>query len=87
MMITLRNEAGVTKEVKVGVSWTVFMFGFLTPLYRGDWKWAGILVLAHLVTNMILPGIGGIIIILIFMFKYNEWYAEDLKAKGFRVIK
>ena len=36
MIVTLINASGQMRTVKVGFSWTVFFFGFLVPLYRGD---------------------------------------------------
>ena len=40
MNIKLRNKNGVLTECKVGFSWTNLFFGFLTPLFRADIKWA-----------------------------------------------
>lgn len=41
--VTLMNKVGVTKEVKVGFSWTTFFFGGWVALFRGQWgevvKW------------------------------------------------
>ena len=39
MKVFLRNDAGVTKECKVGFSWTMFFFGLFVSLLRGDFKW------------------------------------------------
>lgn len=85
-MITLKNEAGITKTTKAGISWTVFFFGFFVPLFRGDWKWAAILTVANMIGNFIIPFAGGWAVNIIFMFKYNEWYINDLKEKGYKVV-
>lgn len=85
-MITLKNDAGITKTVKVGFSWTVFFFGFFVPLFRGDWKWAGIMVLSELALAFLTMGFGTLILHIIFILKYNEWYLNDLKEKGYKVV-
>lgn len=36
MMIIMQNEAGITKRVKDGFSWTTFFFGWIPSLVRGD---------------------------------------------------
>lgn len=77
-MITLKNDKGVTKKVKSGISWTYFFFGSLVPLFRGDWKWTIISLLLAPVTF----GISHIV----FFIKYNDWYMNDLQDKGYTVI-
>lgn len=77
-MITLKNEAGITKTVKSGVSWTYFFFGSFVPLFRGDWKWFLITIIAAPLTL----GISHIL----FFIKYNSWYINDLKEKGYKVV-
>ena len=74
-MYTLKNEQGVIKEVKVGFSWTMLLFGVFVPLVRGDWKWFLISMLAGLVTC----GISW----LIFPFFYNKIYLNELLEKGY----
>ncbi|MDA8962840.1 hypothetical protein N9F42_01710 [Pseudomonadales bacterium] len=69
-------NAGFIKEAPVGFSWTVFFFGFFPPLFRGDWKWAVILLLLSLITM----GLSN----LIFMFIYNKLYIKDLIGEGFK---
>ncbi|GAB5056825.1 hypothetical protein COSHB9_12130 [Companilactobacillus alimentarius] len=45
MFANLINEKNQTyKNVKVGFSWTEMFFGFWTPVFRGDFKWACFLV-------------------------------------------
>lgn len=85
-MITLRNKDGVTKNVKKGFSFTVFFFGFFVPLFRGDWKWALIMVASEIALAFLTMGFGSLILHIIFILKYNEWYINDLKEKGYKVV-
>ena len=71
-------EFEVTKEAPVGFSWTVFFFGFLPPLFRGDWKWAIVMLIAALFTF----GLSN----LIFMFIYNKLYLKSLLEMGYTSI-
>lgn len=69
-------NTGAIKEAPVGFSWTVFFFGFFPPLFRGDWKWAIIMLLISCLTM----GFSN----LIFMFIYNKLYIKDLIGAGFK---
>lgn len=80
------EKNGVMKKAPVGFSWTVFFFGFFVPLFRGDWKWALIMSATSIIAGIALYGIGAWIVLFIFAFKYNEWYMNDLKEKGYVVI-
>lgn len=77
-MLTLKNDNGVTKTVKVGFSWTMLFFGVFVPLVRGDWKWG----LISIVLAPITFGISW----LVFPFIYNKLYINDLKNKGYKVV-
>lgn len=74
-MYILKNENGVEKKVKKGVSWTFLFWGALVPLFRGDWKWA-------LISFLAIPATFGIFWI-IMIVKYNEWYLNDLLNDGY----
>lgn len=76
-MYKLKNENGVTKEVKNGISWTVFFFGILVPLFRADWKW-------FLIALVAVPATFGVFW-LFMVFKYNKWYLDDLLNKGYEI--
>ncbi|MDY2631644.1 DUF2628 domain-containing protein [Clostridium sp.] len=76
MKITLKNEVGQVKQVKVGFSWTMFFFGFFVPLFRGDWMYMIITLLASVVT----AGISW----LVFPFIYNKLYINNLLKKGWK---
>ena len=76
MKIVLKNpHNSMVKTVKVGISWTMFFFGFFVPLFRGDWKWAIIILIAGALTFSISS--------LVFMFIYNKIYINELLEKGY----
>ncbi|MBD2847097.1 DUF2628 domain-containing protein [Paenibacillus sp. IB182496] len=83
MKALLKNQAGVTKSVKVGFSWTTFFFGFLVPLFRGDLKWCIILVILEAVFGSFTLGIGAFVTGIIFSFVYNKLYIKELLEKGY----
>lgn len=76
MKVRLVGNNNVLKEVKVGFSWTTFFFGIFPALFRGDWKWTLIMLVAGLLTF----GISW----LVFPFVYNKLYLKDLVAKGYK---
>ena len=71
-------EFEVTKEFPVGFSWTILFFGFFPPLFRGDFKWGLIMLIAALFTSFISS--------LIFMFIYNKIYLKSLLEMGYTSI-
>ena len=71
-------EFEVTKEVPVGFSWTILFFGFFPPLFRGDFKWGLIMLIAALFTSFISS--------LIFMFIYNKIYLKSLLEQGYTSV-
>ncbi|MDL4843262.1 DUF2628 domain-containing protein [Aquibacillus rhizosphaerae] len=80
----LKNEAGITKKVKIGFSWTTFFFGFIPALIRGDLKWAVIMFLLAAVAGAFTFGVGAWIPGLIFSFVYNKLYIKELLEKGYK---
>lgn len=85
MFANLQNET--TKAyltVKVGFSWTEMIFGFWTPVFRSDFKWAAILVLAEILFGSFTWGGGAFLVTLIFAFFYNRVYVKDMVAQGYR---
>lgn len=87
MKITLKNDAGLVKEVKKGWSWTVFFFGVFVPLIRGDLKWAGIMLITHFVAAMTAPFTFGLLnlgLTIFFCSTYNKVFMKELYEKGYR---
>ena len=76
MIVRLVSEEGEMRTAKVGFSWTVFFFGFLVPICRGDAKWAVIMFAASVLTLFLAQ--------MVFCFTYNGTYIRELLAKGFR---
>lgn len=76
MNIRLKNDIGMVKECKVGFSWTILLFGFFPPFFRGDWKWG----LIQLVLAFFTGGLSN----LVFCFIYNKIYINGLLQKGFK---
>ena len=68
--VTIEDKKNqIIKEAPVGFSWTVLFFGGLVPLFRGDWGYFFIMLVAGIVTL----GISGII----FAFIYNRIYLQS----------
>lgn len=75
----MKNEStGQFKEVPIGFSWTTFFFGWFPALLRGDWK--NFLILLFLT----IPTFG--IILIVYWFKYNKIYTNDLISIGFKAV-
>lgn len=84
MKVSLRNNAGVIKQVKVGFSWTTFFFGLLPALFRGDLKWFIIMLIAEIILGSFTVGIGAGIVGIVFAFIYNKIYIRGLLEKNWR---
>ena len=72
------------KQVKVGFSWTTFFFGFWPALFRGDWKWFLIQIVAEIVLGCFTYGIGAGFVGIVFSFFYNKLYINDLISSGYK---
>jgi hypothetical protein len=76
MQVTLQHsQTGLQKTVKIGFSWTTLFFGLFPALFRGDIKWAVIMLILAIVTF----GIAW----LVFPFVYNKIYIKGLMEKGY----
>jgi hypothetical protein len=80
--IYLKHSTGLTKIGYYGFSWTTFFFGPFPALFRGDFKWFLIGLLAVLI---ITPVVGPLVplIWVIWAFFYNRIYTRDLIQSGF----
>lgn len=65
------------KKAPVGFSWTVFFFGGWPAIFRQDWLWGIILLIAEYLTW----GIAGIV----FAFFYNKMYIKNLVDNGYKI--
>lgn len=83
MHVRIRNNAGVVKEVKEGFSWTTFFFGFFPALFRGDLKWAAIMLITSVAVGLFTSGFGAWLPGIIFSFIYNRVYIKDMLDKGY----
>ena len=76
MKIQLKHStSNALKEVKLGFSWTTLFFSILVPLFRGDFLWFIIMIIADSLTF----GIAW----LIFPFIYNKIYLKNVLEKGY----
>lgn len=84
MKTVLIHDSGIIKKVKLGYSWTLFFWGALVPLLRGDFKWTVILLLLHYMAGRTGLGLGISLINFLFAFFYNRIYVRNLLEKGYR---
>ena len=70
-----QKDSGLTKEVKIGFSWTMLFFGLFVPLIRGDLKWT----LLSLIISIVTAGIGWLVL----PFVYNKLYIKGLLESGY----
>jgi hypothetical protein len=76
--VTLKNKAGVTKELKVGFSWVTFFFGGWVALFRGQWGE----VLKWWLLNPITLGIWG----LVQCWTANKKHVVEYLDKGYEPV-
>jgi len=71
------EKSGLTKQAPVGFSWTTLFFGVFPALFRGDFKWTLIMLLAALFT----AGLAW----LVFPFIYNRLYITSMIEGGYKI--
>lgn len=72
--VFIKNSVGYSKPVKLGFSWTMFFFGCLVPLFRGDIKWFFL--------SLLLPFVTFFLSWLVLPFIYNKIYIKEMFEKG-----
>jgi hypothetical protein len=76
---------GQIRAAPIGFSWTMFFFSWLPPIFRGDWKWFGIILGMSFLCALIsfgllawLPGIIG-------SFIWNKSHLNGLLERGYKL--
>ena len=84
-------DTGETRKAPVGYSWTVLFLGIFLPLFRSDWKGAGLILGVYFIVflsptsaHIVLFGVSVLMIGFIFSFFYNKSYIKGLVKKGFQ---
>ena len=76
MIINLKHsQTGITRQVKLGFSWTTLFFGCFPALFRGDVKWAAVMFLVAF------PAFG--LSWFVFPFIYNKIFIREQLEKGY----
>ena len=83
MVVTFTHPSGITRQIKVGFSWTHFFFGAIPFLFRSQWKlffiWVGITIVLFFFTFVpaLIPSI-------VLCFIGNKLSAKDLLLSGYK---
>ncbi|AOM84433.1 hypothetical protein [Salisediminibacterium beveridgei] len=83
MRVDLIDSNGMTKQPKAGFSWTVLIFAFFPPLFRGDLKWSSIIFFSSVMMGFLSGGLLGWVPALVMAFLYNKIYIQKLLRSGF----
>ena len=75
MLHIILKKCEVSKKAYIGVSTTILLFGSFVPLFRGDFKWALILLISAVVTLETSN--------IIFASLYNEIHLKNLLRDGY----
>jgi hypothetical protein len=67
------TKNGLTKEVKIGFSWTIFFFGWIALLIRKQYGYAALSFFTFNITSIY------------FMFSANKALAHDLIENGWEI--
>ena len=78
MLVQLKNDAGLVRQVKVGFSWTTFFFGGFVFFFRGMSTHGMIWVLLTLVTM----GFSNLFL----MFMINKMTAHYYLEHGYKTV-
>ena len=77
-MVSFRNDVGLVKQVKAGVSWLAFFFGALPFFFRGMWG----LGLAWLLIGGMTLGLSNFVL----MFLMNKQMAHYYLERGYHPV-
>ena len=84
--VILENpRTGQIRTAPVGFSWTMFLFGPFAPMFRGDWKWAIIVLIIAIIAAVISVGFLGWVPGVIGAFMWNKSYLNRLISDGFQL--
>ena len=83
MKITVKNNYGKVKRVKIGLSWTFLFFGFFVPLFRGDMKNFMLGLVIDILGGMVSIGIITLVYHIYMFIKYNDDYLQELYRQGY----
>ena len=87
ILVALKNDQGIVRNVKVGFSWTVFFFGGVPFLFRGIPLYAIALMLPLVGGASGGPGIViGFIIDVVIAFHANKWTAIYYIEHGYKPV-
>ena len=78
-------RTGQIRSSPLGFSWTMFFFAFFPPLFRGDWKWFAIILIAGLFMALVSAGFLGWVPGVIGAFIWNKSYLEGLVREGYQL--
>lgn len=82
----LKSPSGNIHQAPEGFSFTILFFGFFVPLFRGDFKWALIMLFLGSIIHSS-TGNGSFLINLPLAFMYNELYYKSLIKKNCMLIR
>lgn len=78
-------RTGQIRSAPVGFSWTMFFFGPFAAMFRGDWKWALIILIIAIVCGAMTAGFLGWVPGLVGAFIWNKSYLNRLVSDGFQL--
>jgi hypothetical protein len=76
---------GQIKEAPIGFSWTMFFFNWIPPIFRGDWKWFGIVLGLSIFFGLISFGLLAWVPGLVGSFVWNKSHLNGLVERGYQV--
>lgn len=77
------KESALLKEGFIGFSWTTFFFGAFPALFRGDFMTFFGIFAFLLILAVVTAGVGSLLVMIIWAFKYNQYYTKKLIEKGY----